>query len=143
MTAAEPRLILVVEDHAPDRLVLEQLLSRFDYDCLLVSSGEDALLELEKNPFTAVIMDIKLPQMDGLECARQIRKIEGRGNHGVPIIAVTARVGSDDRMACLKAGMNDYISKPFEPEELRRVLLRWAYRPDKPNLKLLRSEPNS
>jgi CheY-like chemotaxis protein len=134
-----PCIVLVVEDNPADQLVLRKLLERFDYDVRVVSSGEAALVELDGGDrISAVIMDVTLDGMDGLECARRIRMQEEHNSSRMPIIAVTARAERKDRKACLESGMDDFLTKPFDPEELRRILLRWTYRPDNPNLKLLR-----
>ena len=87
--------------------------------------------------FAAILLDLTLPGMDGYECTKRIRELERGGKRRIPIIALTGRATASDRNACLAAGMNDYISKPFNHEELRRILLRWVYEPNRPNLKVL------
>jgi CheY-like chemotaxis protein len=133
-------MILVVEDKLGDQYVLKQLLARYDYEAMFVSSAEEALDILKSMPAAALLLDISLPGMNGLACAREIRRRELHTNRHLPIIAVTARAAKEDRVAAMHAGFDDYLSKPFEPEELRRILLRWTYSADKPNLKLLRRE---
>lgn len=88
--------------------------------------------------YAALLMDIRLPTMDGLGCARQIRAREQREKTlaAVPLTALT--ISAEFRQACDEAGMNDYLIKPFDPEDLRKVLLRWVYQPSRPNLKLLK-----
>jgi len=133
-------IILVVEDKQADQFVLKALLSRFDYEGLFVSSAEEALQILESTPVAALLLDISLPGMSGYSCAREIRVRELKSNRRLPIIAVTASAEKEDRAACIQAGFDDYLAKPFDPEELRRILLRWTYSADKPNLKLLRGQ---
>jgi CheY-like chemotaxis protein len=70
-------------------------------------------------------MDWRMPDMDGLECTRQIRERERRTGGHVPIIAMTANVMDEDRQACLDVGMDDYMSKPFDTSQFRTMLGRW------------------
>lgn len=130
--------ILVVEDNATEQFVLKQLIERFDFEAQIVLSGEEALDSIEKTKFSAILLDLTLPGMDGLECARRIRQMESSTLDHTPIIAITARAQPSDRMACEVAGIDDYLCKPFDPEELRKMLLRHLYQPNKPNLKILR-----
>lgn len=131
-------IVLLVEDNATEQYVLQQLIQKFDYDSQVVSSGEEALSALGITNYAAILMDITLPGIDGLECTRQIRRIELEMARRTPIIALTARAAQEDMDACLQAGVDDYISKPFDPEDLRKVLLRYVYIPSQPNLKTLR-----
>lgn len=133
--------LLSVEDNPTQQYVLKQLCESFDYEVHFVASGEDAISALGVSQYAAVLMDITLPGIDGFECARRIREQEKRTMVArTPIIAVTARAFEEDRKACYDAGMDDYLSKPFKPDSLRRILLKWVYQPDKPNMKLL--QPN-
>lgn len=130
--------LLSVEDNPTQQYVLKQLCESFDYEVHFVASGEDAISALACSQYAAVLMDISLPGIDGFECTRLIREQEKRLIlERTPIIAVTARAFDEDRKACYEAGMDDYLSKPFKPDSLRRMLLKWVYQPDKPNLKLL------
>lgn len=131
--------ILVVEDDEDEQVALRQLLERFDYVVHVASSGEEALSAYALAPFAAILMDIGLSGMDGFECTRALRQLDAKGNLNTPIIALTGRSQPEDRARCVKAGMDDYLSKPVDPEQLRRVLLRWVYQSDQPNLKLLNS----
>jgi two-component system, sensor histidine kinase and response regulator len=74
-----------------------------------------------------VLMDMQMPVMDGLEATRCIRQLPDRP--GLPIIAMTANAMQRDRERCLAAGMNDFVTKPVDPEELFKVLMKWAQRP--------------
>jgi CheY-like chemotaxis protein len=130
--------LLIVEDNEHEQYALAQLVQRFDYETKVVSSGEEALLAVSAGRFAAVLLDLTLPQMDGFECAKRIREMEKPSQQHTPIIALTGRATPADRQACLAAGMDDYLSKPFEPEALRRILLRWLYQANRPNLKVLR-----
>jgi len=91
-----------------------------------VADGKEALASLAVIPYDLVLMDVQMPEMDGIEATRQIRDNGSVVlNHGVPIIAMTAHSMVGDRERCLQAGMNGYISKPVEPEALARALDQW------------------
>lgn len=130
--------LLSVEDNPSQQYVLKQLCESFDYEVHFVTSGEDAIGALASTQYAAVLMDITLPGIDGFECTSRIREQERLTvSRRTPIIAVTARAFDQDRKACYDAGMDDYLCKPFKPDSLRRMLLKWVYQPDKPNMKLL------
>lgn len=130
--------ILVIEDNPIEQFVLKQLVEKFDYEAHVVFSGEEAIATIEAENFSAILLDLTLPGIDGLECARRIRQMESPSMLRLPIIAITARAELNDRIACEMAGIDDYLSKPFDPEELRKMLLRHLYQPNQPNLKILR-----
>jgi len=133
----ETPTILVVEDTLSEQFALKKVLEKLDYEVHLVSSGEDALSALARHHYMAVLMDICLPGMDGMQCTRQIRLSELGSNRRTPIIAVTVGINPSDHSDCLAAGMDDFITKPFDPNMLRRMLLRYVYDPSQPNLKIL------
>jgi CheY-like chemotaxis protein len=130
--------LLIVEDNENEQYALAQLVQKFDYETKVVGSAEEALVAVVTTRFAAILLDVTLPQMDGFECAKRIREMEIPDERHTPIIALTGRATAADRQACLAAGMDDYLSKPFDPEALRRILLRWLYQPNRPNLKVLR-----
>lgn len=130
-------IILVVEDNQNEQFTLKELLQRFDYEAHVVANCEEALAAMSKHNYSGILMDITLPGKDGYECTREIRKIHQHKSRRIPIIALTARCSKTDQQACLCAGMDDYMSKPFNPEDLRKMLLRHIYVPERPNLKLL------
>ncbi len=134
-------IILIVEDNETEQYVLKQLIHKFDYDSHVVSSGEQAITAMGLSSYAAVIMDITLPGIDGFECTRRIRRLELPLGRRTPIIAITARVSQSDRNDSIGAGVDDYMTKPFDPEELRKVLLRYVYDPQQPNLKTLSPLP--
>jgi CheY-like chemotaxis protein/HPt (histidine-containing phosphotransfer) domain-containing protein len=96
------------------------------YHADAVANGREVLEALRSIPYDLVLMDVQMPEMDGLEAARRLRLATDEVlNRSIPIIAMTARAMQGDREKCLAAGMNDYISKPVTPATLSRVLERW------------------
>ena len=120
---AEVELVLVVEDNEMNVVVLEKFLEILGIRCRSARSGEEALDALRRERFDAVLMDIEMPVMDGLETVRRIRAGEaGEANRAITVIAVTAHSQPADRQRFRDEGMTGYISKPVPLEELRRVL---------------------
>ena len=117
--------MLVVEDNEINQMVARELLDRLGLQVSMASSGEDALQILTTSRFDAILMDIKMPGMDGYAATAKIRAGSQFGNSRVPIIAMTAHAMSDDRSKALRAGMDDYISKPVDVTQLTRILLQW------------------
>jgi CheY-like chemotaxis protein len=118
-------LILVVEDRKADQYVIQHLLTRFNYDSEVVSSGESALQSLDNKCYSAILMNVTLPGMTGIACAHKIRATRSVMVY-TPIIAVTAKNEDEIRALCLGAGMDDYLSKPFSPQQLREVVARYV-----------------
>jgi two-component system response regulator MprA len=115
--------VLVVDDEPAVRRALERALRLDNYEVELASDGEEALDALTRTPADAVILDILMPRLDGLEVARRMRKAGDR----TPILMLTARDAVEDRVAGLDSGADDYLVKPFAFEELLarlRVVLR-------------------
>jgi|GEM_PF-1880271 len=119
--------ILVAEDNQVNQAVAEAVLSRAGYSVVCVKDGREALEVLAARHFDLVLMDVQMPELDGIEATREIRRLAGPKSK-IPIIAMTAHALSGDREKCLKAGMNDYVSKPIEPLELKEVVERWMAR---------------
>lgn len=118
--------ILLVEDIVSNQIVVMMILKKFGLHSDTVSNGKEAVEILKNIPYDLVLMDIQMPIMDGYEATRQIRNPESAVlNHNIPIIAMTAYAMQSDQVACLKAGMNDYISKPILPELLEQLLKKW------------------
>ncbi len=122
--AARRGRILVAEDNAINQLVAVGLLERLGYRAEVVSSGRQAVEAVARMRYDLLLMDCQMPEMDGFEAARAIRAQEGTG-HRVPIIALTADATDRVRELCDQAGMDDYVSKPVDREQLRAALLRW------------------
>ena len=116
-------IVLLVEDHEANVLVATTLLKEFGYQIAVAGNGLEALERARTESFAAVLMDIQMPGMDGLEATRLIREHERAAHRApVPIIGMTAHARGSDREQCRDAGMNAYLPKPFKPEDLRRVL---------------------
>jgi signal transduction histidine kinase/HPt (histidine-containing phosphotransfer) domain-containing protein len=117
--------VLVVEDNRVNREVAKLLLNKLGLEAKGVSSGAQAIEEINKNEFSVVFMDCQMPGMDGFETTKKIRKSEKGKKKNVKIIAFTAEAMEGDRQKCLKSGMNDYISKPVTIEKMSLVLQQW------------------
>jgi CheY-like chemotaxis protein len=118
--------ILVVEDHIIEQKLLYLLAKKYGYEVQIVSTSEEALLEIEKGRlFSLILMDWKLPGSDGLTCTQKIRELERDKGYHTPIVAITGRAMAGDKGKCLGAGMDDYMSKPFTAEEFRDMVNRW------------------
>ena len=119
--------ILVVEDHPVNQKVLSHQLREMGLQHVLAASGRAALAQLAADDFDLVLMDWQMPEMDGLEATRQIRRLPSAARH-IPVIALTANAGAGFREACLAAGANDYLSKPYTEEALAALLAQWLPR---------------
>ncbi len=120
------QLILIVEDNELQRGLIEKMAQTAGLHADLASDGREAIEALIRNPaYAAIMMDIGMLRMDGLECTRRIRDLElGTFKH-VPIIAITARQGEAARKECLEAGMDDYLSKPFSQQQFQSMIAKW------------------
>jgi CheY-like chemotaxis protein len=114
----------LAEDNAINQKVLSRMLEKEGHDVLVVSDGRQALQAFERTSFDLILMDVQMPEMDGLETVREIRKQEQSRPIRTPILAVTAHAMKEDRERCLEAGMDGYISKPIKPQELFAALER-------------------
>jgi PAS domain S-box-containing protein len=115
--------VLLVEDNAINQQVATGLLEALGVETTVASSGEEALEILATRQFDAILMDVQMPGMDGLQTTVVIRT--ELGNTDTPIIAMTANAMSGYRERCLESGMNDYIPKPIEPDKLALTLAQW------------------
>ena len=101
------------------------MLQSMDYRADVVANGLEAVEALSRVPYAAVLMDVRMPEMDGHEATAEIRRREQRTGHHVPIIAMTADAMEGDRERALASGMDDYLAKPVLREALSEVLARW------------------
>ena len=116
--------VLVVEDNEVNSLVAQGLLERAGHRPFLASTGRAALAEIAARGFDLVLMDLRLPDLDGIEITRQIRALADPIKARVPIVALSAQVLRADIQACLDVGMNDFLGKPFSFDRLEAMLLR-------------------
>jgi CheY-like chemotaxis protein len=120
--------VLLAEDNAVNRKVATKLLEKRGHHVVVTSNGKEALAALQKGPYDLVLMDVQMPDMDGLEATRKIRGLEqGTGFHQ-QIIALTAHAMIGDRERCLEAGMDGYLTKPLRPQELDQLLASYLHR---------------
>ena len=107
------------------RPLLRQL-KRLGHEVTAVASGVQALEAVAATPYAVVLMDCRMPEMDGMEATRRIRETEAGAGRRMPIVAVTANAMEADREACFDAGMDDFLTKPVMMESLRAVLDRFV-----------------
>ena len=119
----EGRKVLLVEDNPVNQTVIDAMLRGLGFDVSLATDGAQAIDCARNGLFAAILMDCRLPIVDGYEATRQIRQLPEYAQ--VPIIALTANALQGDRESCLRAGMNDYLSKPFKRMDLQQILQQW------------------
>jgi CheY-like chemotaxis protein len=110
--------ILVVEDTLINQRLIMRVLEKNGYEPVLATDGEQALAILSTTHIDLILMDVQLPDMDGMEVTRRIRSREKRDGGHIPILALTAHAMKDDRDSCLASGMDGYLSKPIKTAEL-------------------------
>jgi CheY-like chemotaxis protein len=114
---------LIAEDNPVNQKLATRVLNKLGYTPDVASNGREALDAFIASHHNMILMDVQMPEMDGLETTQRIR--QHNGTQPV-IIAMTANAMQGDREQCIKAGMNDYISKPVNLEELMKTIERWA-----------------
>jgi signal transduction histidine kinase/DNA-binding response OmpR family regulator len=119
----EPLRILLAEDNAVNQLVAVEMLRHLGHRADLAENGQQVLAALERRTYDVVLLDVQMPELDGLEAARRIRRRWPQGS-GPRLVAMTANVLEGDRQECLAAGMDDYVGKPVRPGELEAALAR-------------------
>jgi signal transduction histidine kinase/ActR/RegA family two-component response regulator len=117
--------ILIVEDNPIIRSLVSKLLARRGYEADLVNNGKEALEAIQAKRYGLVLMDMQMPEMDGLSATKAIRNLRGP-ERNVPIVALTANALVGQRETCLAAGMNSFLTKPIKPEALYDVISCWA-----------------
>ncbi len=120
----EVHRVLLAEDNEFNRMLIERVLRTLNCEVDLAPTGREAVRKFHQGQYDLVLMDCHMPDLDGLEATRQIRAFEGP-NRRVPIVAVTAGTVPGARQACLQAGMDDFIAKPFSLSTLRRKASHW------------------
>ncbi len=127
----QTRRVLLVEDGVINRVVAENMLSSRGHHVVSVPSGREAIERIRDEVFDVVLMDVQMPDLDGFETTRRIRQTLPEPACSTPIIAMTAHAMSGDRLRCLDAGMNDYVSKPYTPEQLFAAVESIVTKPSK------------
>lgn len=118
--------VLIVEDNTTNQMVAQFMLEEFGIETDLAANGQEALEVLEALPFDLVFMDCQMPVMDGYDATRAIRQPYSKvRNKTIPIIAMTANTMQGDREKCIDAGMDDFIAKPVDPDDVLNVLQQW------------------
>lgn len=120
--ATDQLKILVADDNEINQKVLIGLLSKDQHTVIAVSNGEEAAQAVIDEEFDLVLMDMEMPVMNGIEATQKIRGLADRDKSMIPIVAMTANVIKEDIEKCKQAGMNDYVSKPIDPDKLRSVI---------------------
>lgn len=130
MREAPSRTVLIVDDNEVNRALLLRQIERLGYQGTAVPSGTEAVAAVEASQFALILMDCRMPGMDGTEAARRIRKAEAGTGRRLPIVAVTANAMEGDREACLAAGMDDFLTKPVMLDILQAALDRFVGGPE-------------
>ncbi|MER2519087.1 MAG: ATP-binding protein [Bdellovibrionales bacterium] len=118
--------VLVVDDMPVNQILMIKILGDQGCVCDTALNGADAVAKVRKQDYAMIFMDINMPEMDGYEASRLIRRLEIGTDKHVPIVALTADAMTGDREKCLSAGMDDYINKPFKPEQISERLKTWG-----------------
>ncbi len=119
--------VLLVEDNPINQMVAQKMLEKVGLKAVLANNGVEALAVLNEQAFDLVLMDCQMPEMDGFDATREIRKLDIKTlqEQRLPVVAMTANVMSGDREKCLEVGMDDYIGKPVQRDHLESVLRKW------------------
>ena len=118
--------VLVAEDNVVNQMVITSMLEKLGCEALIASNGREAVDMYGALRIDLVLMDISMPEMDGIEATALIRSLQKMSGRSTPIIGVTAHALNEDRQRCIDAGMDDYLPKPVKPDALRLILERWA-----------------
>ena len=117
--------LLLVEDNKVNQMVARAKLELLGHDVEIAENGVEAVAAVTEHDFDLILMDVQMPLMDGIEATQRIREMPDAGKSGVTIVALTANAMKGDEERFLKAGMNDYLTKPIDSDALHRVLTRW------------------
>ena len=120
--------ILLVEDHPLHQIATKKVLHTWSekVNVIVVGNGKEALVKVQEMPFDLILMDLQMPEMGGIEAATNLRLFST-----VPIIALTASTSKQEEDQCYQAGINDYLAKPFQPEDLYRRIMLLVYEEEK------------
>lgn len=118
-------LVLLVEDNPIQLRISKAYAEKLGVEVHGVSNCKEAIDALEKRKYALILMDWRMPEIDGIQCTRTIRDVDAKNGLHTPIVALTARAMSGDKEKCIAAGMDDYLAKPFTTAQLREVMARW------------------
>ena len=118
-------LVLLVEDNPIQLRISKAYAEKLGIEVHTANNCKEAIEALKKRKYALILMDWRMPEIDGLQCTRTIRDVDAENGLHTPIVALTARALEGDRERCLSAGMDDYLSKPFTTTQLKEVLGRW------------------
>ncbi len=121
---ARPAKILLAEDDTVNSMIALAFLRSAGHEVDVARDGREAVEACQRGAYDLVLMDCQMPNLDGFQATREIRRREGEGHH-LPVVALTASSLASDREKCLAAGMDDHLGKPIDPEELAATLARW------------------
>ncbi|MGQ7870220.1 response regulator [Sunxiuqinia sp. sy24] len=115
--------ILLVEDNVLNQRIVTFSLKKFNHDVTIANNGLEALDRFKETQYDVILMDLMMPEMDGLEATVKIRELENQNNQNLrtPIIALTANTMDNDRDKCLSYGMDEFMAKPFDIEKLKQI----------------------
>ncbi|MDX3451804.1 response regulator [Streptomyces sp. ME02-8801-2C] len=119
--------LLLVDDNEINQMVAQGMLTRLGYSADTAADGIQALRMIEEHSYQAVLMDCRMPRMDGYSATRELRRRERDNGGHLPVIAMTARALAEDRELCLAAGMDDYVCEPVTADELEQALNHWVH----------------
>ena len=138
--AHQPLQILVCDDNPINQKVAARILQQLNYKPDVSANGREALEALDKKKYDMILMDVMMPELDGLEATREIRnrqknRVSKNYESRIIIIAMTAQAMQGDREKCLAAGMDDYLAKPIRPSDVRGMIAKWNTQQDSPDMK--------
>ncbi|MFG1490127.1 response regulator, partial [Oceanospirillum sp. HFRX-1_2] len=117
---------LIAEDNKTNQVVAKGLLTQFGLEVVIAGDGYEALHKMREERFDIIFMDCQMPVMDGFRTTRELRQTDGfKTSSQVPVIALTANAMQDDRKRCIEAGMDEFLTKPIDPEQLEKALNRF------------------
>jgi len=115
--------VLVADDNPVNQKLVKILLQKIGCEAEIVSNGKEAVEKAMANEYDVCLMDMHMPVMNGIEATKKIRK---KGNSTLPIIALTAAAVKEGKEQCLKAGMNDFLTQPVQPNKLKQKIMEWT-----------------
>jgi signal transduction histidine kinase/DNA-binding response OmpR family regulator len=121
--------ILIAEDNPVNQVVIRRIVEKFGYTAVVVANGREAVEAVFRDTYLLVLMDCQMPEMDGYEATREIRRRDAQGGRRLPIIALTANAIEGERARCIECGMDEYITKPVKVAVFEALLDRWAKSP--------------